>query len=227
MDSLHVPEGLTEVQPIREIIFEFLREAILEGRIHPGQRLIERDVAERFKASRTPVREALRKLEMEGFIERKGRRGDVVRSIKRSEMEEAYALRMALEPLMVRCAMERLDTTQKDKLKQLIAEVENFDESDEGSHVSENLMQFDQLLLDACGMPKLKAILINLQENLRRFRRLNLSHRGRRMEAVLEHKEIYQAVLANDTEKAEQLTKKHVENSLEELTRELKKAKVI
>ena len=117
MDSLHVPEGLTEVQPIREIIFEFLREAILEGRIHPGQRLIERDVAERFNASRTPVREALRKLEMEGFIERKGRRGDVVRSIKRSEMEEAYALRMALEPLMVRCAIERLDEAQKKKLE--------------------------------------------------------------------------------------------------------------
>ncbi len=227
MDSLHVPEGLTEVHPIREIIFEFLREAILEGRIHPGQRLIERDVAERFNASRTPVREALRKLEMEGFIERKGRRGDVVRSIKRSEMEEAYALRMALEPLMVRCAIERLDEAQKKKLEQLIAEAESFDEDDEGSHVSENLMQFDQLLLDACGMPKLKAILISLQENLRRFRRLNLSHRVRRTEAVLEHKEIYQAVLAGDTEKAEKLTKQHVQNSLDELTRELQKAKAL
>ena len=227
MDSLHVPAGLTEVQPIREIIFEFLREAILEGRIHPGQRLIERDVAERFNASRTPVREALRKLEMEGFIERKGRRGDVVRSIKRSEMEEAYALRMALEPLMVRCAIERLDESQKRKLEQLIAEAESFDEEDEGSHVSENLMQFDQLLLDACGMPKLKAILISLQENLRRFRRLNLSHRVRRIEAVLEHKEIYQAVLAGDTEKAEKLTKQHVQNSLDELTRELQKAKAL
>ena len=151
----------------------------------------------------------------------------MVRSIKRSEMEEAYALRMALEPLMVRCAIERLDGAQKKRLEQLIAEAESFDESDEGSHVSENLMQFDQLLLDACGMPKLKAILISLQENLRRFRRLNVSHPIRRMEAVLEHKEIYQAVLAGETEKAEQLTKQHVQNSLDELTRELKKAKAI
>lgn len=224
MNNLHIPEGLTQTQPIREIIFEYLREAIVSGQLPPGQRLIERDLAERFQASRTPVREALRKLETEGFIEKVGRRGDVVRSVDYAGMKEAYFLRMTLEPVMVRECIAKMTTDEKQQLSAILDEAEICNEKGEGEACSEKLRAFDQLMMDTCGLPKMRGIILNLYDDLRRFTRFNLSQRKRRIDAVQEHREICDAMLNNQSDLAAELTRKHIENSFEQLKKELKKS---
>lgn len=221
MKNLNVPEGLTKTRPIRDIIFDYLREAIVEGDLKPGSRLIERDLAEKFEASRTPVREALRKLEVEGFLERKGRRGDVVRSVNQREMEEAYLLRMHLEPLMVQECIKRITPEVKEELTDVLEKAKELELQENSEKISEHLLNFDSLLMASCELPKLRNILNGLQEDLSRFRRFNLSHKERRMEALKEHQEICKAILEDNSELAAELTHKHISNSFEELKKEL------
>ena len=221
MNNLQIPEGLTQIQPLRDIIFDHLREAIVSGQLEPGQRLIEREVAEKFQASRTPVREALQKLEMEGFLERLGRRGDVVRSVDYAGMEEAYFLRMTLEPVMVRECIKNMTPEEKMQLQVILDEAEACHER--GEAFSEKLKAFDHLLMDTCGLPKMKGIVTALNDDLRRFTRFNLSHRKRRLDAVKEHRGICEAILANKSDLAEKLTREHIQNSFDELKKELKK----
>ncbi len=223
MNQLKIPKGLTEVQPVREIIFEYLREAIIEGTLTPGQRLVERELAEKFQASRTPVREALRKLEMEGFIERQGRRGDVVRLVDYSEMEEAYLLRFQLEPLMIQEAIRNITESQKEKLQKILDTAQAAQNSGDGQKLSEELASFDEFLMDISNRPKLRMILLSLREDLERFRRYNLSHQQRRSNALKEHRGIFEAIFEGNAESAMERTKTHVLNAFEEIKKELKK----
>lgn len=221
MNNLNVPKGLTQTRSIRDIIFDYLRKAIIEGDLQPGDRLVERDLAEKFQASRTPVREALRKLEMEGFVERKGRKGDRVRSVNQQEMEEAYLLRMNLEPLMVQKCMKRLTPEIKQELTRILEESETLHLQNEKEKISDNFLNFDSLLMEACELPKLRGILLGLQEDLRRFRRFNLSHWERRKEALKEHRAICKAILEDQTDLAMELTRQHIRNSYTEVKREM------
>lgn len=222
VDELDIPKGLAEIQPIREIIFDYLRAAIIDKRLHPGAKMVEREIAERFQVSRTPVREALQRLENEGFLERKQSKSYLVRSIPYEEMQEAYMLRLALEPLMVCASIKHLSKSEIIKLQNILDDAARFHRESDHEQVSNKLLEFDFILMEASRLNKLKEILSGLIEDLRRFRRSNISNKARRLEAVQEHRKILEAIIAGDEELAAQRTREHIQNSYDGLNNALK-----
>lgn len=217
MSELVVPEGLTDVKPIREIIYEHLRQAILEGVMKPGERIVERDIAAKFNASRTPVREALRKLESEGLIEYLARRGVIVRGFNVGEVEEIYNIRKVLECLAIRSAIKNITADRITELKRIVQELEQVENGNAVKTTFQGLHEFDDLIADTANMPILKGFLQTLKESLQRYRRINLSHHPRRRDAVKEHQQILQAIIDRDVERAEEVVKLHVDNSRKEI----------
>ncbi len=222
MNDLIVPAGITDVKPIREIIFEYLRQVILDGVIKPGDRLVERDIAAKFNVSRTPVREALRKLESEGYVEYIPRKGDVVRGFNAEEIEEIYDIRKALECLAVRKAIKNISEHETERLKTIIEQLDK-DEKGDGEQTFKGLHDFDELILNTAKMPMVSNFVHVLQESLVRYRKINLSHEPRRKVAIKEHRAILKAIIDRDVERAEQLIALHIDNAREELLKGLKR----
>lgn len=221
MDGLIFPEGLTDVKPIREIIYEHVRQAILDGLIKPGQRLVERDIAAKFNASRTPVREALRKLETEGFIEYLPRKGVIVRGFNIEEIEEIYNIRKSLECLAIRSAIHKITSEQISDLQAIVEQLEQVENGSAVQTTYTGLHEFDDVLVNTANMPLLKNFLYILKESLQRYRKINLSSLPRRQSAVREHKEILQAVIDRDVERAEKLVCQHIDHSRNELMKKV------
>lgn len=222
MDELLVPEGLTDVKPIREIIYEYLRQAILDGLFKPGDRLVERDIAEKLNASRTPVREALRKLESEGFVTYLTRKGMVVKGVNLDEIDEIYSIRKELECLSIRYAIKNITEEQVAELRRIVAALDRGEQGDDTEHTAMKLHDFDDLILSAANAPTLAAFLRSLYDTLKRYKQLNLSAKPRRTEAVGEHKEILQAIIDRDEQRAETLVRLHVDHSRQELHKRIK-----
>ena len=124
MDVGMIAAQISEVKQLRDIIFEHLRQEILDGNLRPNDRLIERDIAAKLNVSRTPIREALRKLETEGFVEHLPRKGIVVRGLNITEIEEIYDIRRELECLVVRKAISTITEHDIQKMKVILAELE-------------------------------------------------------------------------------------------------------
>lgn len=217
LDELDVPTGLAETQPIREIIFDYLRVAILDKKLKSGAKMVEREVAERFNVSRTPVREAFQRLESEGFLERNHGKSYLVRSIAYEEMQEAYMLRLTLEPLMVAACIDHINQEEMHKLEQILDVAEKLHAEGNHTQVSSKLIEFDSVLMQTARLKKLKAILSDLMTDLRRFRRSNLSDKKRRIDAVQEHRKILEAIIAKDKEQAKAYTRTHIQNSFDRI----------
>lgn len=212
-DNFNVPDGLTAVKPIREIIYDHLRQAILDGVLKPGDRLIERDIAAKYAVSRTPVREALRKLESEGYLDYLPRKGEVVRGFNVDEIQEMYDIRKALECLIIRRAIQNITRQEILALKGIVRQLEQEAETRQAHATFKGLHDFDELILRTARMPLAAEFIHTLQETLTRYRRINLSHAPQRKEAVQEHKEILQAIIAQDVHRAEQAIISHIDNS--------------
>lgn len=223
MSEFAISADLANTPPIRETIFDYLRTAIMEKRLRPGQKMVEREIAEQFQISRTPVREALQKLETEGFLERKKSKSYLVRSVAFEEMQEAYMLRHVLEPLMVRACAQKITSSESEILKHILSETMQAHHNGDYNKVSEKLLEFDRTLMDIANLPKLKEILLSLLEDLRRFRCSNLTHRARRVEAIQEHTQILEAIMAGNEDLAAQYTCEHIQNSQNQLQNALKK----
>ncbi|HWR31014.1 MAG TPA: GntR family transcriptional regulator [Negativicutes bacterium] len=211
MDDFSIPPELTNTKPIREIIYEYLREAILDGRLKPGERLVERDLAEKFRASRTPIREALRKLETEEFLEYLPRRGDIVKGVNPEDIEEVYVLREMLEALAVRRSVSHLTDADIDVLRLVVEKTNCAQQEQRVTDVIAGLREFDMILLNASQMKRLRVFVNSLQESLRSYRKFNLSNPDRREQAVREHQEIFAAILSRDADRAEGLVRRHIQ----------------
>ena len=225
MDDFSIPPELTNTKPIREIIYEYLREAILDGRLKPGDRLVERDLAEKFRASRTPIREALRKLEMEELLEYLPRRGDVVKGVNPEDIEEVYVLREMLEGTAIRRSVANLNETELEKLRLVVEKTSLAQQEERIADVIAGLREFDFIILDASKMKRLKVFVSSLQESLRSYRKFNLSNPARRAQAVREHQEIFAAILAHDADRAEGLLRRHIQAARDSLLKSLEKVK--
>ena len=113
---------MNEYLPLRDVVFNTLRQAILRGELQPGERLMEIQLAQRLGVSRTPVREAIRKLELEGLVLMIPRRGAEVAEITRQDLEDVLEVRMALEELAVKIACKRITQEQLEEIKRRSAE---------------------------------------------------------------------------------------------------------
>ena len=207
-----IPIKLDGYKPLRDIVFETLRDAIITQVLKPGERLMEIQLADEMGVSRTPVREAIRKLELEGLVVMVPRKGAYVAGVSMKDIHEVYELRSALEALAVTLAAERITDDELEALeRQLLKEAEEKDDD------LDNIVYIDATLHDmiyqAAHNQRLVQFIGILQEQLQRFRAASLSKPGRSKTALEEHKQIVDALAERNGELAAKLAKDHIENA--------------
>ncbi|NLY54441.1 MAG: GntR family transcriptional regulator [Firmicutes bacterium] len=204
---------LKNYKPLREIVFEHLREAIIQGKLRPGERLMETQLAEEMGVSRTPVREAIRKLELEGLVVMIPRRGAYVSDLTVKDVAETFEIRSALEALAAGLAAERISPAESEELDQILVQIADSIEKNDLQQTVALDEQYHNLLYRASRNDRLVQILNNLREQIQRFRIASLGMPGRAQAVLQEHKGIAEAVAAGNSGLARCLAQQHIANA--------------
>ncbi|MCL6560377.1 MAG: GntR family transcriptional regulator, partial [Firmicutes bacterium] len=187
------------------------------GRLRPGERLMEIQLAEEMGVSRTPVREAIRKLELEGFVVMVPRKGAYVAGISVKDIVDVFEVRAALEALAAGLAAERITEEELDKLERSLVQINELSSGDNISAIVEGDINFHDVIYRASRNQRLVQIITHLQEQIHRFRMTSLSQPGRTKVAIDEHKKIVEAISDRNIELAQTLAREHIENAEQSL----------
>jgi Transcriptional regulators len=215
------PIHLDNYKPLREVVFDTLRSAITSGLLQPGERIMENQLAEQLRVSRTPVREAIRKLEQEGFVVMAPRRGTYVADISIRDINEVFEIRSALEVLAAGLAAERISEDDLENLERTLVEIgEYMDKGDTANTVAADV-RFHDILYGATGNKTLASIISNLREKLMVFRTISYGYPGRAKRSLEEHRRLVEALGRRNPTMAQQLARKHVDNAEQTLLQSL------
>ena len=201
---------VTDNLPARELVFRKLREAILAGRFEPGQRLRERELVNRLGVSRTPIREALRKLELEGLVTTIPYKGPVITAPTLESARQLYETRAALEGQATALftlrandgGMERLRASIKDAGRALARR------NPAGVLAANNA--FHDEIASGCGNALLQSLIANLRDRIVLLRVESLSFPGRRSRSIAEHRSIVRMIERSNAAGARTLVEQHV-----------------
>jgi DNA-binding GntR family transcriptional regulator len=200
--------------PLRDQVLDLVRQGILDFKLRPGQRLIERELMAQLGVSRATVREVVARLASEGLVTIIPQRGAIVSVLSVAEAADIYEMRVALEALAVRHFVDRASDAQVAQLRQaleLLVAVES-----NGSDNLERLRakdSFYRVIFEGAASPPLTQILTSLQSRVRLLRQTSLSVPGRAEEVVDELRQIVEAVEAREAEKAALACSVHVRNA--------------
>ena len=219
------PIDLDTYQPLREAVCETLRDAIRKGILEPGERLMEVQLAEELGISRTPVREAIRKLEQEGYVIMMPRRGTYVSDISTNDVKEIFEIRSALESLATGLAARRIEPDELETLQNLLIEIEGYIAKNDMEKIVETDIKFHGLLYQVSRNERLVNIINNLKEQLARFRTLSMSYPGRLQETLEEHSEMVEAIANGDVSAARDAAEHHMERAEKTLLKAMRRAK--
>lgn len=204
--------------PIRDVVYDTLRQSIIDGSLLPGERLVETELSERFNVSRMPIREAIRKLEAEGLVEYQPRKGAVVKGFTEEDIVEIYTLREALEALAAVQAVRRGTEDDVRRIEEAMREIDRLaemaDSADPADIFAAN-QRFSQLVIEASHMPRLIQVVNTYMGYLEKFRRVTMGDPVRREVVRREHRMIFEAIRDRDEKRAEALTREHVRGGLE------------
>ena len=206
---------MNEYLPLRDVVFNTLRQAILKGELAPGERLMEIQLAERLGVSRTPIREAIRMLEQEGLAVTTPRKGAEVAKMTLKDMEDVLEIRDALDELAVRIACQKISDEQ---LKQLEDMKELFEKSTQTGNVkkiAEADVTFHDVIYEATGNPKLVTLLNNLREQVYRYRVEYIKDPKNYPTLIAEHEAILESLKNRDVKNAVEAMHVHVANQAE------------
>ena len=209
-------------KPIREVVYESLRKTIISGVIPVGERIVEKEYAERLNISRTPVREALRRLELEELVEYLPRIGVVVKRISVEDVIEIYKIRHSLEVLAAVNAMDNITPEEIKEIEKLLDLTEQKNEEGKIEDVIELFGEFNAKIYEASRMKRLAGMISKLNEYLQRFRNISISEKDRREKALKEHREILAAIIEKNSEVIDKLIERHLEDSLQVVILEIK-----
>lgn len=218
-----LPVTLENYMPLREVVFDALREAIISGHLKPGERMMEVQLAEEMGVSRTPVREAIRKLELEGFVVMIPRKGAYVAGISLKDIADVFEIRASLESLAAGLAAERITEEELEKLERALVAVSNSAEDTTLAALVEGDTGFHDIIYQASRNTRLVQIINNLQEQLQRFRTASLGMPGRMKIAIEEHKKIVEAIAERNILLAQSLALEHIENAENSMLEALRK----
>ncbi|MGI6119933.1 MAG: GntR family transcriptional regulator [Desulfosporosinus sp.] len=207
-----LPVILDGYKPLREIVFESLRDAILNGILKPGERLMEIQLAKEMGVSRTPIREAIRKLELENFVVMIPRKGAYVAGVSMKDVADVFEIRSALEGLAAGLAAERITDDELEQMEQVLFISDSEDEIDLEKYINTDT-EFHALIYQASRNERLVQILANLLEQIQRFRSTSLAIPGRNKLAIDEHKKIFEALRNHDSVEAQSLAMAHIETA--------------
>ncbi|HHX22609.1 MAG: GntR family transcriptional regulator [Tepidanaerobacteraceae bacterium] len=204
---------LDNYKPLRELVFAAMREAIVKGELKPGERLMEVQLAEEMGVSRTPVREAIRKLELEGLVVMVPRKGAYVAGLTLKDAANVFEIRGSLEGLAAALAAERITEEEINDLDRVLEDIAKAGEKGDVDTIIKKDMEFHQKLFSATRNERLAQIISNLKEQIDRFRIKSFTNPKRLKSVILEHKKILDAIKNGDAENAEKLARDHIYES--------------
>ena len=212
-DNLQVT--MDEFLPLRDVVFNTLRQAILTGELKPGERLMEIHLANKLGVSRTPIREAIRKLELEGLVLMIPRKGAEVAEITEKSLRDVLEVRRALEELSVQLACEKITKEEIRELERVAKEFQQVVKSSDITEIAEVDVRFHDIIYTATDNQKLIQLLNNLREQMYRYRVEYLKRDGVFPQLIAEHEAIIRHIENNEKEKATEVMCRHIDNQVE------------
>ena len=204
-------------QSLGSQIFNRIRDDILSGNYTPGEELKEATLGKQLGVSRTPVREALRQLDLEGLVEIAPNRGAKVIGISRKDVEDIYHMRARLEGLAARKAAEQIKEEELAELEEVILLSEFHVKKLESKQMVRLDGRFHEIMYRASGSRMLEHVLTDFLHNVKMARSHSVKTEHRAQESVKEHKRILEAIRQRDGDLAEQLANEHIQHVIENL----------
>lgn len=194
-------------------VYERLKADILGGGIEPGERLLEDDVSTRFRVSRTPVREALNRLEADGLVVDSPGRGVIVTELEEEEILEGYVIRGVLEGVAARLAAQRATELDIHRLELMLDALDKAASSGDVETAIRLSGDFHSQLWHLAGNRRLLKLMRDIEATMGRYQRRTMAQPGRTERAIHEHREILNAIRIRDGDRAEALAREHMQEA--------------
>jgi DNA-binding GntR family transcriptional regulator len=211
-DADQVFTGRHDRRKVTDWVWEEIRQAIVDLRLRPGEPLREAAIAQQLGVSKTPIREALARLEQEGLVETTSFKGAVVSGYSPRDLEEIYELRGLLEGTAVRAVAQDASEEARAELGDVIARSRELRDAGDLTQLATLLGRFDQIIYDQVTNRRIRALIDNLRAHLTRIGKLTESIPGRVEASVEEHAVIVEAIMARRSDEAERLMRAHIES---------------
>lgn len=199
---------------MREKVYDTLKQMIIDGVIKPGERIIETEYSNKFQISRTPIREAIRMLELEGLVESQTTGGVIVKTLTREEISEIYKIRIALESLIIEEIIKKINNQDIKKLEKVLKNTKKAFEVKDIEKVFSLFTEFNQILYDIASLQKVTGMINNINLYLKRFRKLSIDNPSRKEEAFEDHVQILEAIKNKELSTAISINRMHLEKSM-------------
>lgn len=203
---------MNEYLPLRDVVFKTLRQAILKGELEPGERLMEIQLAERLGVSRTPIREAIRKLELEGLVLMIPRKGAEVAKISESNLRDVLEVRRSLEELAIDLACQRMMPEELEELKMTQESFRLAIKSGDAMEIAQTDEKYHDIIYRSTKNEKLVQLLNNLREQMYRYRLEYIKDEDKRQILLIEHEHILKALSMRHVQEAKQAIREHIDN---------------
>jgi len=210
--------NMNDFLPLRDVVFNTLRQAILRGELQPGERLLEIHLADKLGVSRTPIREAIRKLELEGLVLMIPRKGAVVAEITEKSLRDVLEVRRALEELAMKLACEKILDEEIEELKAAAKEFENALKTGDVTVYAEADVKFHDIIYRTTDNQRLIQLLYNLREQMYRYRVEYLKREDSHETLLAEHQYIIETLEKRDAKEAVKAVCAHIDNQVTAVT---------
>lgn len=207
---------------LRSRVFAQIENDILNGKYKPGDSLIETKLSEELGVSRTPVREAIRQLELEGLVQTIPNKGAIVKGITLQDIEDIYTIRMMIEGLAARWAAQKITDEELEELKEAVELEEFYTNKNDSEHLLMFDSKFHEIIFRASKSKPLMHMLRTFHHYVQRARNISMSSPERARMVLEEHRKILEAIERRDPERAEMLTNQHVRNASENVLKHFK-----
>ena len=214
--------NMNEFLPLRDVVFNTLRRAILTGELKPGERLMEIHLANRLGVSRTPIREAIRKLELEGLVTMIPRRGAEVAQISEKSLQDVLEVRRALDALCTAIACERITAEGNRALKKACDSFEEATKTRDAVTIAEADVALHDIIVQATGNQRLIQMINNLSEQMYRYRFEYIKDESGHENLVNEHRMIYESIVDGDKEAAAAAARLHIDNQEKSIIKQIR-----
>ncbi len=218
MDEIGINKEVADHYSLRGRVFHHIREDILSGTYRKDEELRENTIAVELGVSRTPVREALRQLELEGLVKIIPNKGAVVTGLSVKDMKDIYVIRSYLEGLCAKWACENITDTQLDELEEIQYLFEFHTKKKHYEQLVELDDRFHDIIYDACNSRMLNHVLVDFHHYVQRLRKKSLSSEDRAISCSTEHSAILEALRTRDGDKAEELAHQHILSTIENIS---------
>ena len=211
-----------EYLPLRDVVFNTLRQEILTGKLKPGERLMEIHLANKLGVSRTPIREAIRKLELEGLVIMIPRRGAEVAQITLKSLKDVMEVRRALDVLAIELACERMGQEALDSLYRACENFKAAVRTGDTRMLAEADVAFHDRIVLSTGNTRLIQLVSNLSEQMYRYRFEYIKDESGHENLVNEHRMIYESIMSGDKSGAAMAAKLHIDNQEQSIIRQIR-----